>query len=107
MRMESDFVTRKIKQREYPLPLLKQLDTLLKQLDTLHQLQQDKSQKPAYPYDEKRGIIRLPKSIEQELRLLAQNGKKAEALKRLSELTGASLIISKDYIDTYLINTLF
>ena len=98
--MESDFVTRKIKQREYPLPLLKQLDTL-------HQLQQDKSQKPAYPYDEKRGIIRLPKSVERELRLLAQNGKKAEALKRLSELTGASLIISKDYIDTYLINTLF
>ena len=57
MTMESDFVTRKIKKRKYPLPLLKQLDIL-------HQLQKEQSQKPLYPYDEKRGIIRLPRSVE-------------------------------------------
>ena len=100
MTMESDFVTKKIKKRDYPI-------SLLKQLDTLHQSQRDKSQNPPYPYDAKKRIIRLPRSVEQELRQLAQNGKKPEALKRVSELTGASLIVSKDYIDTYLIKTLF
>ena len=98
--MESDFVTRKIKKRKHPL-------LLLKQLDTLYQLKKEQSQKPPYPYDEKRGIIRIPRSVEEELKQLARNGNKPQAIKKVSELTGASLIISKDYIDTYLINTLF
>ena len=44
-------------------------------------------------------MIRLPPDIEDELRVLVQMGKKVEAVKRVTELTGAGLRVSKDYVD--------
>jgi hypothetical protein len=54
---------------------------------------------PLYPYDPKTNAIRLPPSIDDELRALALNGNKVEAVKRVIELTGAGLRVSKDYVD--------
>ena len=55
--------------------------------------------KPIYPYDAKANSIRLPNNIQEELRCLVLAGKKAEAVKRVTELTGAGLRVSKDYVD--------
>ena len=93
--MDSDFVTRKIKRRDNPIPFLDQLEKL-------HQLQKDNLKKPPYPYDEKKGIIRIPKKVEEELKHLTRNGKKIEAMKKVGELTGASLRVCKDYVDSLL-----
>ncbi len=54
---------------------------------------------PLYPYNPKTGAIYLPPDVEQELRLLASAGNKAEAVKRVTQLTGAGLRESKDYVD--------
>ncbi|ELS04789.1 hypothetical protein Xen7305DRAFT_00045250 [Xenococcus sp. PCC 7305] len=90
--MDSEFVTRKIKKRDNPIPLLDQLEKL-------NSLQKDNSKKYPYPYDEKQGIIRIPKTVEKELKKLIKNGKKIEAMKQVRDLTGSSLRVSKDYID--------
>ena len=55
--------------------------------------------KPVYPYDTKTNAIRLPSDIQEELRRLVLAGSKAEAVKRVTELTGAGLRVSKDYVD--------
>ncbi len=57
--------------------------------------------KPVYPYDAKTNTIRLPSDIQNELRRLVLAGKKAEAVKRVTELTGAGLRVSKDYVDSF------
>ena len=54
---------------------------------------------PLYPYDPKTNAIQLPQNAEQELRLLVLTGNKVEAVKRVTELTGAGLRVSKDYVD--------
>lgn len=90
--MDSDFVTRRIKKRDNPI-------SFLDQLEKLNKLTKDNAKKPPYPYDEKQGIIRIPKSVEKELRKLARNGKKIEAMKKVGELTGANLRVCKDYVD--------
>ncbi len=58
-----------------------------------------KQVKPLFPYDAKTKGIRLPHNIEEELRHLVLTGKKVEAFKRVIELTGAGLRVSKDYVD--------
>jgi ribosomal protein L7/L12 len=55
--------------------------------------------KPPYPYDPVTGTILLPDSIKEELRRMIARGEKIEAMKRVLELTGAGLKISKDYVD--------
>lgn len=55
--------------------------------------------KPDYPYDARTNTITLPADIERELRLLIRNGGKVVAVKRVAELTGAGLRVSKDYVD--------
>jgi hypothetical protein len=55
--------------------------------------------KPRFPYDVKTKVIRLPHTIEEELRHLVLTGNKFEAFKRVTELTGAGLRVSKDYVD--------
>ena len=55
---------------------------------------------PLYPYDQAAGSIKLPAKINKELRDLVVNGNKPEAVKRVSQLTGAGLRISKDYVDS-------
>jgi hypothetical protein len=54
---------------------------------------------PHYPYDPRTNKIRLPPDIADELRVLVQTGKKVEAVKRVTELTGAGLRVSKDFVD--------
>jgi hypothetical protein len=54
---------------------------------------------PLYPYDSKTNAIRLPPSIDDELRVLVLSGNKVEAVKRVTVLAGAGLRVSKDYLD--------
>ena len=54
---------------------------------------------PHYPYDPRTNKIRLPPDIADELRVLIQTGKKVEAVKRVTELTGAGLRVSKYFVD--------
>ena len=56
--------------------------------------------KPRFPYDAKTDVICLPPNIVEELRHLILTGKKVEAFKRVTELTGAGLRVSKDYVDS-------
>jgi len=58
-----------------------------------------KKVKPLYPYDAKTDTIHLPRAIEEEIRQLILAGKKIEAVQRVTELTGAGLRVSKDYVD--------
>jgi hypothetical protein len=55
--------------------------------------------KPRYPYDAKTDVICLTPHIVEELRFLVLTGKPVEAVKRVTELTGAGLRVSKDYVD--------
>ena len=59
-----------------------------------------KKVKPLFPYDAKTEVIRLPHNIEEELRRLILTGNPVEAVKRVTELTGAGLRVSKDYVDS-------
>jgi ribosomal protein L7/L12 len=93
--MDSDFVTIKVRKRRNPHPLLNQLEKL-------HEEQRDKSKTPPYPYDEENAIIKIPKHLEKEIKLLVRAGNKVQALRKISELTGASLRVSKDYVDIFL-----
>ncbi len=54
---------------------------------------------PLYPFDPKTDTIHLPPDVEHELQLLALAGNKVEAVKRVTQLTGAGLRVSKDYVD--------
>ena len=58
-----------------------------------------KKVKPLFPNDAQTDVIRLPQHIEEELRHLVLTGKPVEAVKRVAELTGAGLRVSKDYVD--------
>jgi len=54
---------------------------------------------PLYPYDKETNTITLPSEIEKELQRMVRGGKKPEAVKRVTQLTGAGLRVSKDYVD--------
>ena len=54
---------------------------------------------PRYPYDRKKNKIQLPSEIVDELQFTLLAGNKAAAVKRVAELTGAGLRVSKDYVD--------
>ncbi len=71
---------------------------ILKALDDLYEKHRKKIV-PLYPVDKKTGKIELPEDIVAELKFLMLVGRKPEALKRVTELTGAGLRTSKDYID--------
>jgi hypothetical protein len=53
---------------------------------------------PHYPYDPRTNAIRLRPDFEDELRVLVQAGKKGDAIKRVTELTGAGPRVSKDFV---------
>jgi len=71
---------------------------ILKALDELYEKTRKKI-KPLYPYDKKTGKIELPEDVVADLKFLLLVGRKPEALKRVAELTGAGLRVSKDYVD--------
>lgn len=87
------FVTRKVTQRE-------NLHPMLDRLEQLFELHRKPNIAPPYPYDEKQNLIRIPEEIEQQLRKLVQSGQKVEAVKQVTDLTGAGLRVSKDYVDS-------
>jgi hypothetical protein len=55
--------------------------------------------KPIYPYDKQTETIHLPDEILAEVKFLWQSGNQPAALKRVMELTGAGLAVSKRYLD--------
>jgi ribosomal protein L7/L12 len=54
---------------------------------------------PIYPVDKKIGKIELPEEIIADLKFFLLTGNKAAAVKRVVELTGATLRMSKDFVD--------
>ena len=72
---------------------------ILKTLNDLYEKTRKKVT-PLYPVNKKTGKIELPDDIVADLKFLMLVGRKPEALKRVAELTGAGLRISKDYIDS-------
>ncbi|MBI5954038.1 MAG: hypothetical protein HY865_20470 [Chloroflexi bacterium] len=83
---------------EQPMPK-KFEPPILKVLDDLYEKTRKKVD-PLYPINKKTGKIELPDDIVADLKFLMLVGRKPEALKRVAELTGAGLRISKDYIDS-------
>ena len=71
---------------------------ILKTLLELYEQERPKI-KPAYPYNRKTDKINLPDEIVADLKFLLMAGNKVAAVKRVAELTGAGLRISKDYVD--------
>jgi hypothetical protein len=69
-------------------------------LDKIFQLIRKKPN-PSYPYDKKTRQIKLPPHIEKEIRKLVRAGDKIQAVKKVTQLTGAGLRISKDYVDKF------
>ncbi|MBI5300883.1 MAG: hypothetical protein HY868_02005 [Chloroflexi bacterium] len=54
---------------------------------------------PPFPYDPKTQAIKLPDEIVLELRTLVRQGNNVLAVKRVTQLTGAGLRLSKDFVD--------
>jgi len=71
---------------------------ILTTLEELYQQERPKI-KPAFPYNKKTNEIHLPDEIVADLKFLLLAGNKVAAVKRVAELTGAGLRISKDYVD--------
>jgi ribosomal protein L7/L12 len=72
---------------------------ILKTLAELNQQERPKI-KPAYPCNQKTNETHLPDEIIADLKFLPLAGNKVAAVKRVAELTGAGLRLSKDYVDT-------
>ena len=73
-------------------------EKFLLQLDRMFQARQN-NPNPQFPYDKETSRITLPKGIEQELRQLFVQGQKVQAVRRVTQLTGAGLKVSTDYVD--------
>jgi len=54
---------------------------------------------PLYPYDERTDTISLPPEVEKEVKDIVLSKGVPSAVKRVMDLTGAGLKVSKDYID--------
>ena len=67
-----------------------EIDTFLTSLDEAFQKTRKKTV-PIYPYNKQTNTITLPPDIEKTLRDLILTGNKIEAVKRVTELTGAGL----------------
>jgi ribosomal protein L7/L12 len=70
----------------------------LAMLEELYEKERPKI-KPLYPVNKKTGKIELPEEIIAELKFFLLAGNKPAAVKRVAELTGAGLRVSKDYVD--------
>ena len=70
----------------------------MKALDDIYEKHRKKI-KPLYPYNKKTNTILLPDEIVADLKFLILADNKVEALKRVAELTGAGLRVSKEYVD--------
>ena len=79
------------------------VDIFLWSLDKLFKIIRKKTE-PTYPYNKETRKISLPKNIEKEIYRMAIREGKPKAMKKVIELTGAGLRVSKDYIDSLLMN---
>jgi len=75
-----------------------EIEAFLANLDEVFQKTREKTV-PVYPYNRQTNTIVLPAEIEKTLRNLVLTGNKIEAVKRVTQLTGAGLRVSKDYVD--------
>jgi hypothetical protein len=57
---------------------------------------------PIYPYDKNTDTISLPPALEKDVMDIASSRGVPVAMKKVMELTGAGLKVSKDYIDNLL-----
>ena len=71
---------------------------ILKALDDLYEKTRKKVM-PLYPVDKKTGKIELPDGVVAELKFFLLVGNKPAAVKRVCELTGAGLRVSKNFVD--------
>jgi hypothetical protein len=77
------------------------VEVFLWSLDKLFELTR-KRVEPTYPYDKQTKRIQLPHDIANEIYQLALKEAKPKAVKKVAELTGAGLRVSKDYVDELL-----
>ncbi len=82
------------KKKKNPIPLLDEIEKLYEKQRT--------KIKPKYPYDRKTDTIQLPPEIVEDLKFTLLKGNKVAVVKRVAELTGAGLRLSKDYVDELL-----
>ncbi len=78
-------------------------EVFLWSLDKLFEITR-KRVEPMYPYNRETRKINLPKNIENEIYQMAIKLDKPKAIKKVTELTGAGLGDSKDYVDNLLMN---
>lgn len=71
-------------------------------IDKLYQATRKRIE-PTYPYDENTGTVVLPNEVEKDVYRTAVQEGKPKAIKKVAELTGATLRISKNYVDYLLI----
>ena len=88
----------------YLLHVLKPFfEAFLWSLDKLFEVVRKKVE-PKYPYDKETKQIRLPNNIENEIYQIALKENKPKAIRKVTELTGAGLRVSKNYVDNLLMN---
>ena len=71
---------------------------ILKAIEELYERERRKIV-PLYPFDKKTGKIELPEDVIADLKFFLLVGNKLAAVKRVAELTGAGLRMSKGYDD--------
>jgi ribosomal protein L7/L12 len=72
---------------------------ILKVLDDLYEKHRKKVV-PLYPVNKKTGKIELPDDVIADLKFFLLVGNKPAAVKRVCELTGVGLQVSKDFVDS-------
>ena len=72
---------------------------ILKAIEELYEKERKKIV-PLYPFDKKTGKIKLPEDVIADLKFFLSVGNKPAAVKRVAELTGAGLRVSKDFVDS-------
>ena len=72
---------------------------ILKALDNLYEKTRKKVT-PLYPVDKKTGKIELPDNVIADLKFFLLVGNNRAAVKRVCELTGVGLRVSKDFVDS-------
>ncbi|HKY56346.1 MAG TPA: hypothetical protein VJM08_18660 [Anaerolineales bacterium] len=73
--------------------------SILKAIEALYEKERNKIV-PLYPLDKKTGNIELPEDVIADFKFFLLVGNKPAAVKRVAELTGAGLRMSKDFIDS-------
>ena len=77
---------------------LPEIEAFLAKLDEIFQKTRKKIV-PLYPYNKQTNTIVLPPDVEKTLRQLVLTGNGIEGVKHVTQLTGAGLRVSKDYVD--------